>query len=190
MENYPRLINIHLPHTIYSTNNINCQAQVKKLTTKGLNLFSVIIILNLKNKEIKMKIALINHGCAKNLIDSELMLGLLCEKGYEITLDETQAPIIIVNTCSFIHDAEEESVRSILSLTNAGKVIVAGCFTTKTQRRIKKAIPEIVAMVGTTDFSSIVEIVDKIAACMEENSFEEINDCISENTYISNISKT
>jgi len=52
-----------------------------------------------------MKIALINHGCAKNLIDSELMLGILSERGYKITLDETDAHIVIVNTCSFIHDA-------------------------------------------------------------------------------------
>ena len=57
-----------------------------------------------------MKIALINHGCAKNLVDSELMLGLLTAKGYEITLDENDAQIVIINTCSFIHDAEKESV--------------------------------------------------------------------------------
>ena len=71
-----------------------------------------------------MKIALVNHGCAKNLVDSELMLGLLTEKGHEITLDENDAQIVIVNTCSFIHDAEKESVQSILELINEGKKVI------------------------------------------------------------------
>ena len=78
------------------------------------------------------KIALINHGCAKNLVDSELMLGLLAEKGYEITLDEEGADVVIVNTCSFIHDAEKESVQTILQMTESGKkVIVTGCLPQK-----------------------------------------------------------
>ena len=55
------------------------------------------------------QIALINHGCAKNLVDSELMLGKLAQNGYKITLDETKADIVIINTCSFINDAEKES---------------------------------------------------------------------------------
>ena len=60
-----------------------------------------------------MKVALISHGCAKNLVDSELMLGMLADKGYEITLNEDDAQIVIVNTCSFIHDAEKESVKKL-----------------------------------------------------------------------------
>ena len=70
-----------------------------------------------------MKIALINHGCAKNLVDSELMLGLLAQKGHQVTLNEDEAQIVIVNTCSFIHDAEKESVQSILKLIQKGKKI-------------------------------------------------------------------
>ncbi len=137
-----------------------------------------------------MKIALINHGCAKNLIDSELMLGLLSERGYEITLDETQAPIVIVNTCSFIHDAEEESVRSILEMVNSGKkVIVAGCLPQKHKEELKKAIPEIVAMVGTTDFKKIAEVVDKLTCCMKENSSANVEICLTENDYISHVSQ-
>lgn len=77
-----------------------------------------------------MKISLINHGCAKNLVDAELMLGMLAKKGYTITLDETDADIVIVNTCSFIHDAEKESVQSILQMIDEGKkVIVTGCLS-------------------------------------------------------------
>lgn len=111
-----------------------------------------------------MKVALLNHGCAKNLVDSELMLGLLAEKGHEVTLDDKEAQIVIVNTCSFIHDAEKESVQSILEMVNAGKkVIVAGCLPQKHRDELKKAIPEIAAMVGTSDFKEIVDIVEKIS---------------------------
>lgn len=135
-----------------------------------------------------MKIALVNHGCAKNLVDSELMLGLLAQKGYEITLDETQAEIVIVNTCSFIHDAEEESVRSILSLIEAGKkVIVAGCLPQKHKEKLKKAIPEIVAMIGTTDFHKIVEVVEKVKNCVVSENGEDSDTCIARSECISNI---
>lgn len=138
-----------------------------------------------------MKIALVNHGCSKNLVDSELMLGLLAEKGYEITLDETQAQIVIVNTCSFIHDAEEESVKSILTLIDAGKkVIVTGCLPQKHKEELKKAIPEVIAMLGTTDFHKIVDVVDKVTKCMTDNGpAAEISECIIENDYISSISQ-
>lgn len=137
-----------------------------------------------------MKIALINHGCSKNLIDSELMLGLLAEKGYEITLDETDAEIVIVNTCSFIHDAEQESVHSILKLIKAGKkVIVAGCLPQKHKEKLKEAIPEVVAMLGTTDFHKIVDVVEKVSSCIEDDSAESVDECIIESEYISNVSQ-
>lgn len=110
-----------------------------------------------------MKIALLNHGCAKNLVDSELMLGMLAERGHQITLDETDADIVIVNTCSFIHDAERESVQSILQMVNEGKkVIVTGCLPQKYKEELKSSIPEIAGMVGTANINEIVEVVDKI----------------------------
>ena len=109
------------------------------------------------------KIALISHGCAKNLVDSELMLGTLTSNGYEITLNENESDIVIVNTCSFIHDAEKESVASILEMVNSGKkVIIAGCLAQKHGDELKKAIPEISAMVGATDFSKIVDVIKSI----------------------------
>ena len=118
------------------------------------------------------KIALINHGCAKNLVDSELMLGLLAEKGYEVTLDDSEADIVIVNTCSFIHDAEQESVQSILQMINDGKkVIVTGCLPQKHKNELKEAIPEICAMIGTSDLEEIVSIVERV---MNENEREYI----------------
>ena len=128
-------------------------------------------------REAKMKIALINHGCAKNLVDSELMLGLLAEKGHQVTLDEGEAQIVIVNTCSFIHDAEKESVQSILEMVNRGKkVIVTGCLAQKHNDDLKEAIPEIAAMIGTSNIKEIVNVVNKVAD--EKN--EEYISCVSE----------
>lgn len=111
-----------------------------------------------------MKIALLNHGCAKNLVDSELMLGLLAQKGHEVTLDENDADIVVINTCSFIHDAEQESVQTILqAASNGKKVIVTGCLPQKYKGDLKKAIPEIAGMVGTSDIKEIVNVVEHIA---------------------------
>ena len=121
-----------------------------------------------------MKIALVNHGCAKNLVDSELILGLLDSKGHQITLDETDADIVIVNTCSFIHDAEKESVDSILQLINEGKkVIVAGCLSQKYNNELKEAIPEISGMIGATNIKDIVKIIDNLSTQNYSNMVEE-----------------
>lgn len=109
------------------------------------------------------KIALISHGCAKNLVDSELILGLLSENGYEITLDENESDTVIVNTCSFICDAERESIRTILDLIQKGKkVIVAGCLAQKHSDELKQEIPELAATIGTTDFTEIVEVLKQL----------------------------
>ena len=109
------------------------------------------------------KIALISHGCAKNLIDSELILGFLKDGGYEITLNENETDIVVINTCSFISDAERESIHSILEMIDAGKkVIVTGCLSQKHADELKKAVPEICAVVGTTDFSKIVETIKSV----------------------------
>ena len=126
------------------------------------------------------KIALVSHGCAKNLVDSELMLGLLSENGYGITLDEKDADIVIINTCSFIHDAEKESVDSILEKINDGKkVIIAGCLAQKHGEELKKAIPEISALVGTTDFTKIINVIKAI-----EDGEEYIEEVSNQPEYI------
>ena len=127
-----------------------------------------------------MKIALINHGCAKNLVDAELMLGILAENGYEITLDETETDVVIVNTCSFIYDAEQESVQSILEMISEGKkVIVTGCLPQKHKQDLKSAIPEIRAMIGTTNLKDILKVLKDIE---KDKGYESI---IDENpTYI------
>jgi len=109
------------------------------------------------------KIALVTHGCAKNLVDSELILGILAQNGYAITLNEDETDIVVVNTCSFICDAERESIGTILELVNKGKkVIVAGCLAQKHPKELKKEIPEIAGIIGTTDFNKIVEVIKNI----------------------------
>ncbi len=109
------------------------------------------------------KIALVSHGCAKNLVDSELMLGFLTQNGYEITLDENESDIVIVNTCSFINDAERESIHSILEMAENGKkVIVAGCLAQKHKEELKEAIPEIAGMIGPTDIEKLVDVIKGI----------------------------
>lgn len=116
-----------------------------------------------------MKVALINHGCAKNLVDSELMLGVLDKYGYKITLDENDADVVIINTCSFIHDAEKESVDSILEMVEAGKkVIVAGCLSQKHKNDLQKAIPEIAGMIGATNPADIIKVLKNIS---NENNY-------------------
>ena len=111
-----------------------------------------------------MKIALLNHGCAKNLVDSELMLGLLAQNGHQVTLDEKDADIIVINTCSFIKKKKKESVQSILQMVNDGKkVIVTGCLPQKYKGELKKAIPEISGMIGTSDIKDIVDVVNHVA---------------------------
>lgn len=110
-----------------------------------------------------MKIGLVNHGCPKNLVDAEWMLGALIEKGYEVTLDENLAEYVIVNTCAFINDAEKESVQSILQLIDAGKkVIVTGCLSQKHKDELKDAIPEIVGLVGISEINNIADVLDEI----------------------------
>ena len=136
----------------------------------------------MKEKNNMKKIALVNHGCAKNLVDSELMLGLLAQNGYEITLDETQSDIVIVNTCSFIHDAEKESVESILKLINEGKkVIIAGCLIQKYQKELKQLFPEAIAFLGTSDLNKIVEIIKNIDDSVQYEVSETPHYCYPEN---------
>lgn len=113
-----------------------------------------------------MKILFISLGCDKNLVDSEVMLGLLTQKGYTLTNDENEADVIVVNTCCFIHDAKEESIETILEMAqykenNLKALVVAGCLSERYKDEILKEIPEIDAVLGTTSYDSIVEAVDQ-----------------------------
>ena len=115
-----------------------------------------------------MKILFISLGCDKNLVDTEVMLGLLSKSGYTFTDDETQADIIAINTCCFIGDAKEESINTILEMAEYKKngkckaLVVAGCLAQRYKDEIEKEIPEVDAIVGTSSFDKIVEVVDEV----------------------------
>ena len=119
------------------------------------------------------KIAIIHHGCAKNLVDTELMAGVLQERGYEITLDsdDKDAEIVVINTCSFIYDAEKESVSSIFEMIGAGKkVIITGCLPQKHGEKLKALILEALGFVGTSDIDKIVGIIENATAGFAEKA--------------------
>lgn len=112
-----------------------------------------------------MKILLISLGCDKNLVDSEFMLGKLTEKGFEIVDDESEAEVIVINTCCFIHDAKEESIETILEMAQYKKtgvlkaLVVCGCLAQRYHDEIKEEIPEVDAIIGTTAYEDIVNAV-------------------------------
>lgn len=113
--------------------------------------------------EEKETIGIYQFGCAKNLIDIELMLGLLVEKGYKYSLnpDDENIKTVIINTCSFISDAEKESVQAIMDMINKGKrVILTGCLVQKHQDKLKKLLPEINSYIGTSSYDKIVEAIE------------------------------
>lgn len=108
------------------------------------------------------KIAIIHHGCAKNLIDTELMAGKLKDEGFCVTLDsyDKDVDFVIINTCSFIFDAEEESVKSIFEMIDEGKkVIITGCLAQKHKKHLKKLIPEAYGFLGTSDIDKIAGLI-------------------------------
>ena len=117
-----------------------------------------------------MKILFISLGCDKNLVDTEVMLGLLASRGYEMTDDETEADIIVINTCCFIHDAKEESIQNILEMAEykkKGKVralIVTGCLAERYRQEILDEIPEVDEVLGTTAYDRILDAVDAALA--------------------------
>ena len=113
-----------------------------------------------------MKVLFISLGCDKNLVDSEVMLGLLAEKGYQMTDDETEAEVIVINTCCFIHDAKEESIQTILEMAEYKKegtlkaLIVTGCLAQRYQQEILDEIPEVDEVLGTTSYPEIVDAIE------------------------------
>ena len=117
-----------------------------------------------------MKILFVSLGCDKNLADTESMLGLLASRGYEMTDDEAEADVIVINTCCFIHDAMEESIQNILEMAEYRKsgqakaLIVAGCLAQRYRQEILDEIPEVDEVLGTTAFDRILDAVDAALA--------------------------
>lgn len=128
-----------------------------------------------------MNILFVSLGCDKNLVDSEVMLGMLKERGYTFTDDQTQADAAVVNTCCFINDAKEESIQTILELAELKKtgqlkaLVVAGCLAQRYQAEIQKEIEEVDAIIGTTALEKVVETLDEVLAGKGENHLEALD---------------
>lgn len=128
-----------------------------------------------------MKILFISLGCDKNLVDTEVMLGLLASRGYEMTDDEAQADIIVINTCCFIHDAKEESIQNILEMAEykkEGKIkalIVTGCLAQRYRQEIIDEIPEVDEVLGTTAYDKILDAVDAALAGEHSVLIEDVD---------------
>jgi len=114
---------------------------------------------------IKQKVSMVSLGCPKNLVDAEVMLGVLSKQNYEITTDEKEADIIIVNTCSFIKEAKQESIDAILDLADrkhdgrCHTLIVSGCLPQRYQEELAQELPEVDIFIGTGDYPRIAEIL-------------------------------
>lgn len=131
--------------------------------------------------EIFMKLLFISLGCDKNLVDTEIMLGILTKAGYELTDDEMKADVIVINTCCFINDAKEESVNTILEMAEYKKsgsckaLIVSGCLAERYKQEIIDEIEEVDAIIGTSSIDSILEAVDKSLLGAGYQRFESID---------------
>src|SRR5579872_3122473 len=114
------------------------------------------------SRQSPLKIGFVSLGCPKNLVDSEVMMGMLQTGGAQITARAEDADIIVVNTCSFIDSAKQESVDTILEMAQhkiagrAQKLIVAGCLVERYRSEIQKNIPQVDAVVGTGELEQII----------------------------------
>ncbi|MCM1123983.1 MAG: 30S ribosomal protein S12 methylthiotransferase RimO [Eubacterium sp.] len=130
----------------------------------------------------KKKILFVSLGCDKNLVDSERMLGMLAQSGYEFTDDEHKANIVVINTCCFINDAKEESINAILEMAELKKdgsvemLIVAGCLAERYREEIQKEIPEVDAILGTTAIDEIVAVLEEVSGGIRRNHYKSLNE--------------
>ncbi len=128
-----------------------------------------------------MKILMVSLGCDKNLVDSEMMLGMLDEKGYTFTDDENEADIVIVNTCCFIGDAKEESINTLIEMGGLKKtakvktLIAAGCLAQRYAEEIRSELPEVDAIVGTLAIDEIVRVLEETAAGAKKTYLADID---------------
>jgi len=126
----------------------------------------------------KKKVLFVSLGCDKNLVDSEMMLGMLEDGGYVFTDDETEAEAAVVNTCCFIGDAKEESIHTILELAGLKKsgllkaLVVTGCLAERYREEIRKEIEEVDAVLGTTAFDRIVQTLDQVFAGSAQDQYD------------------
>lgn len=128
------------------------------------------------------KVLFISLGCDKNLVDSEMMLGMLARSGYEFTDDEREADIVVINTCCFINDAKEESINTILEMAELKKsgdiemLIVAGCLAQRYREEIQTEIPEVDAILGTMAIDEVVRTLDEVSRGIRGNHYKSLDE--------------
>lgn len=128
-----------------------------------------------------MKIMFISLGCDKNLVDTEMMLGMLQQKGFTFTDDETEADVVVVNTCCFIGDAKEESINTLLEVAELRKngsiraLLATGCLAQRYREEIQREIPEVDAILGTMAIEEIAEAVEQVLQGEGHNHFRKLN---------------
>lgn len=110
------------------------------------------------------KVGVVNLGCAKNLVDTEIMMGLLDQAGFELIGDERDADVVVVNTCGFLMSAQQESARQIIELGQGGKtkIVMAGCMVQRHREEVLEALPEVSAAIGSGDLKDIVKVVERV----------------------------
>ncbi len=139
------------------------------------------MISDIRFEDKALKILFISLGCDKNLVDTEMMLGMLVQRGFSITDDETQAEAVVVNTCCFINDAKQESINALLEMAELRKsgsikaLIAAGCLAQRYQDEIQREIPEVDAIVGTTAIDAVADALDGVLSGDRRNHLEDIN---------------
>jgi len=123
------------------------------------------------------KIGFVSLGCPKNLVDSEVMMGLLAKHGYELTTDREAADVIVVNTCGFIEAAKQESINTILEMAalkdtaNCKRLVVAGCLVERYRQDLLNQLPEVDAVLGTSEVEKIIAAVDPAAVAAQDAAF-------------------
>jgi ribosomal protein S12 methylthiotransferase len=123
----------------------------------------------------KPTVAFAHLGCEKNRVDTEHMLGLLAEAGYGVSADESEANLVVVNTCSFIQEARQESVRTLVELAEQGKeLIISGCLAQHFQEELLDSLPEAKAIVGTGDYQHIVSVLERVQAGERVNQVSSV----------------
>ncbi len=127
------------------------------------------------------KIGFVSLGCPKNLVDSEVMMGQLKQHGYELTTDREAADVIVVNTCGFIQSAKEESINTILEMSqlkdsgNLKRLVVAGCLVERYRQDLLNQMPEVDAVLGTSEIEKIIAAVDPAAVAAQDSEFVASN---------------
>ena len=128
-----------------------------------------------------VNVLFVSLGCDKNLVDTEMMLGMLSDRGYAITNDESQADVVVVNTCAFILDAKQESIDVLIEYGEMKKsgaikaLIAAGCLAERYKDEIHEQIPEVDALIGTTAFDTVADTLDAVLKDKGVDSFRSID---------------